>query len=401
MLWRGRKARRALCFFALLFIIAAIGRLSALGALESNVTIRALTSIYSGPLTDWYWNGAVEADLDFRAERNPVVRAHLQLETTLLSNGLTLTADGGASIPANALPGLCTGATAVGLVCIDVPRANIRLRVPLTEEYRLRFTVGRARLTWGAGGVLFNAGDLLFGAAATQVDHTQTTLRDETAILVAAFIPITDFTFIEAVFLPPLSELLNAPIETGTAGLRVHGKIADWRYEIGYLYDGTQTAHNIALNLQGNVGADLYLSVASALVHNADLAGELYERLQITLGANYTVNVGNDVALTFRLESLWRPAAAWREQDGAAVRYALLLYPEVGVLVSNTIQVFLRSFFSPLDLSAQLIGGVIWRPYTGLSLLFFPTVNLGEAEDTFHFEQNGGIRFTVGAEYSF
>lgn len=400
---RGRRRRTAL-FCALMIATPLMHGTppALLGALEVSATIRALLSAYSSPLSEWYANGSTEGTVDLRSERNPVVRAHLQLKTTLISSGLGFD---GTTIPSTALSLICSGKDAVGRLCFDVPRANIRLRIPITDDYRMRFTIGRARLTWGQG-QLFNAGDLIFGADSAQADYTQSTLRDETAVLLAAFIPITNFTFLETVALPPLAILTDAPLANGAAGVRLQGKIANWKYEVGYLYNGDAAAHNIALNLQGNLGADIYLSATSALVHNANLADELYKRLQITLGISYAANLGNDLGLNLRLESLWRPAAQWHEQDGGgngdtAVRYALLLYPEISLSIQGTIQVFIRSLLSPLDLSTQIIGGVSWQPYTGLSILFFPTVNIGEASDSFHPNQNGGLRFSIGAEYTF
>lgn len=393
----GSRWRQRALFFALLMAIPLVRNALPLGALDSSATIRTFLNLYSAPLSDWHINGTVEGLIDLRSERNRVVRAHLQLRTTLISSGLGV---GDTTIPSSVLPLICSGASAVGRLCLDVPRANIRIRIPITDDYRLRFTIGRARLTWGQG-QLFNGGDLIFGADSTQVDYTQNTLRDETAILLATFIPITNFTFIEAVALPPLTMLTNAPLTKGAAGLRLQGKIANWKYEVGYLYNGDAAAHNIALNLQGNLGADIYLSATSALVHNADLADEFYKRLQITLGVSYAANLGNGLGLNVRLESLWRPAATWQEESGEAVRYALLLYPEVSLSIQGTVQLFIRSLFSPLDLSAQIIGGVSWQPYTGLSLLFFPTINLGEKSDSFHTNQNGGLRLSFGAQYAF
>ena len=423
---------RALAMVTIAFVAGALSP-PALGALDSVVDIRALSNFYSAPLSEWHWNGTVESVLDLRSERNSVVRGQLQLETTLLTSGLGVDDMG---IPASALALACSGVSADGRLCFDVPRANIRVRIPISDDYRIRFTIGRARLTWGQGQV-FNAGDLLFGADPDQVDYTEVAIRDETAVLVASFIPLTDFSFIEVVGLPPLTTLTDAPIGEGAGGLRLQGKIADLKYEIGYLFDGGSAdgaagnaagntdspsdaagntdspsdaagntdgddpAHNIAISVQGNVGADFYLSATSALVHNVDVADELYQRLQITLGLNYIIDLTGDLNLSLRLESLWRPAGEWQEKDGATVRYALLLYPEVLLSISNAVQIFVRSIFSPIDLSAQLIGGVTWVPHSGLSLLFFPTINIGESSDTYHIDQTGGLRFTVGAQYTF
>jgi len=374
---------------AALFVIAL-----PLYGIDQTVTIRALTTFYSTPLTEWHWGALTEAVLDLRAERNPVVRAHLQIEATASSSGLPLSSD--------ALPLLCSGERAPGRLCLDIPRAYIRMRIPLTEDYRIRFTLGRARLTWGQG-QLFNAGDLLFGSSTNQVDYTQDTLRDETALLIASFIPITDRTFVEIVALPPLNVFTDVPIDQGAAGVRLKGNIVDLNYEVAYLYNGDRRAHNIALTLQGNLGIDMYLSTTSAVIHDvSDILDSFYKLLQITFGLYHVIDLGNGLSLSLRLESLVKPAAEWEEQNSSSVEYGLLLYPELSLSISNAIQVFLRTLFSPIDLSAQLITGVSWTPYSGLSLFLYPIFNIGEeTSDTFHFDQRGGIQFTLGAQYAF
>ena len=385
----SRRVSRLLCVFAWMVLVCT----PAAYTLEEQVTIRALSLFHSMPISTWHWGGFAEATLDLRAERNPVVRGQLQIESTLFTGGIPVNSD--------LLSLVCSGSNAAGQLCIDVPRANIRVRIPVSDSTRIRFTLGRARLTWGQGQV-FNAGDLLFGADPEQNNYTEDTIRDETALLFASFIPLTDFTFIEIVALPPVSILTDVPLEDGAAGLRLQGKAAQLKYEVGYLYNGDDSAHNIALSLQGNLGIDMYLSATTAVIHDSsDIVDELYRLLQITFGLYHAIDLENNLTLSLRLESLWRPSGVWQETDNADTRYALLLYPEVALSISNAVQLFLRALFSPIDLSAQFIGGVSWVPYSGLSLLFYPAISIGEMTDTYHIDQRGGLQFTVGAQYIF
>ena len=79
---------------------------------------------------------------------------------------------------------------------LNIHRAFIKTRFPLSEERFFNITAGKTRLTWGDG-ALFNAGDIIFGRSARNPDLTQSTIRDETAWMLVAFVPLDDFAFVE------------------------------------------------------------------------------------------------------------------------------------------------------------------------------------------------------------
>lgn len=365
-----------------------------LPALDEAVTIRFVNAIYSFPVDTWYWSGIGEAELDLQSDRNAVVRGQLQLKAFLFSSGYEIMPD--------LLPFLCSGANSAGQVCLDIPRANIRMRIKINDDTRIRLTFGRTRVTWGDG-QLFNAADLIFGAIGDNPDFTRTNLRDETALLTALFIPFTNFVFLEALLLPPLSFLPNAPIKSITSGGRLSAKIGGVKSEFSYLYVGDTNRHNFATSIQGNLGVDFYLSASSAVSgDNIDQAQFVFDNLAISLGMFHTFDLENNMNISLRVESLWRPALAWEEQVSNTEQYAVLLYPELIVSFSGgALQIYIRSVFSPIDLSAQIVSGITWVPYSGLSLFLFPAVFVGEESDTYHIDQQGGISITVGAQYTF
>ena len=122
--------------------------------------------------------GLSRGTVDFRSAGDQNVQSRLQLRLTLLEDA------GGVSSPA----------------FIEVPRANIRFRFPVTEEYTMRVTAGRDRLSWGLGS-LFNAADLIFGAdGRATADFTRSEdVRDETAWLFSLYFPIGALGFLETV----------------------------------------------------------------------------------------------------------------------------------------------------------------------------------------------------------
>ena len=364
-----------------------------------SVALEAIQSIYSNPLERWYWGAIGSATIDLRAPRTDTVRAHLQIKSVLSSTNV--------AAGMGALGFLCSDAAAVGSLCLDIPYANIRVRMVTEGGYAMRLNAGRARLTWGDG-IFYNAADTIFGATASNPDLTQQTVRGETTWLLSGYFPLGRFGFIEPVLLPPLSALTDAPLGHLGAGVRIQSKIGELKGEVSYLFRAEDGVHTPALSVQGNVGIDWYLSTSLNIEGTAtDAVQRLWESWQVSFGALHIIDIGGDSSLSMRLESLWNPGGEWGARgftaDGgvSGVAYGVFLYPEVVVSVSSAFQVYLRSIFSPIDLSALLITGVVWYPYTGLSFSFFPAVQVGEAHDTYYFGRRGGVSFTAGVSYRF
>ncbi len=352
--------------------------------------------------------------LDFRSPRGQPVQGHLQLRTTL----------GDAQAPA--------GMAMVRPALLEVPRASIRFRFPITDEYSVRVTSGRDRLTWGIGS-LFNAADLLFGADGTAAaDFTEIDdVRDETAWLSALYFPIGELSYLEAVALPPLVDMTISPVVEDPAegddvmsaapgaadagfdqtpplaqtsgGLRLHTQLAGITIEPSYLWDGSDEQHNLAVALQGGFGADFY--IAGRLALDADLpsgaARVFEERATLSAGVFRRFDVARDRRLTGRFETLMQPAGKWEDQNNPEAEYAILLYPELVFSPGRTLDLIARSVVSPIDESALITGGVSWNVFGGFRAQAFAGVEAGDKDSIFAWDRPGSVRVSTGFNYLF
>ncbi len=385
-----------------------------LAAIQQRVDLRLSASLYSDLPDELYFGILGDARLDVQSDRDRVVRGQLQIQTLFANNGFGGAAGTGGGVDSTAfLPFPCSGVEAGGFACFDVRRAFIRVRFELPNSQRMHLTLGRARVSWGEG-VLFNAGDLLFGTTAATVDFTEDTLRDESAMLLLAFIPFADFTFLETIVLPPVTVLTDAPAEDISAGLRLQSKLGPLKGEVSYLYRGGAQGgygggggqHRFAVNLQGNLGVDWYLSSSSGITTgSSDPERELLDELAITLGVTHIFDLPGDSSLSLRFEGLVRPGQTWSETAtaspplDAAPIYAVALYPEISYAVNSAVQIIGRSIINPIDLSAQITLGVNWLVNSGLSLFAFPGIAIGDDDDTFGLNDRGGLRLSTGMQF--
>ncbi len=358
--------------------------------------------------------GFARGQVDFLSPRGQPVQGRLQLRTTL---GEQLAVPGGPAIR----PAL-----------LEVPRANIRFRFPVTEEYNVRVTSGRDRLTWGVGS-LFNAADLLFGADGTAAaDFTEVDdVRDETAWLTSFYFPIGDLSYLETVALPPLADIAlftaadadeeddngtgasladsgtafdqAAPFSQTSSGLRLHTQLAGITVEPSYLWDGHGETHNLALALQGGLRADVYAAARLTLDEDmpSDAARVLEERSTLSTGIYYGFNVGPDRTLTGRFETLVQPGGDWENQNDREAEYGILLYPELVYSPGRTVDVIARSVVSPIDQSALITGGVSWNVFGGFRAQTFAGVEAGDDDAIFGWDRPGSVRVSTGFNYRF
>lgn len=342
-------------------IAAAIGlavATTATGQVQTTVSIDAMQSV---TLTedDATALGIGTGEVDFRSTDNPDVRSRLQLRASLVS-----------------IDGVSTNV-------LTVPRAEIRWRMYAADTYRMRFTVGRSRLSWGDG-VLFNAADTINGGAPNVLDLTASTLRDETQWLSAGYFPLGRFGFFEPVVLLPGLDLsaTSAPT-TGTAsttvpgtssvgtegpspawhtaaGARTQYKLGGIKLEAGYLYRGDVERHRPSLALQGNLFLDWYLAAALRLPDPPD------EETDISAGLLHSGTTRRGGTWSVRLEALYT-------QNGERGS----VFPELTWSPSQLFTVFLRSVVTPIETWALLdpdeiesvsTFGFQWTPTTGLTL---------------------------------
>lgn len=420
---RRRRLGATVPGLVLLFLLTGLSGVAQESEALRTVEVEALNTLSKGEdIDEWDLGGLGRADLDFRSQGSRWVRSRLNLRADIAERS-----DGTD-------------------VRVTIPRAFIRMRFPLGEEYLFRTTVGKSRVTWGDG-ALYNAGDLLFGAEGRRADLFATSaLRDETDWLVTAFFPLGQFSFVEPVVLVPESRiveggagvagdagrehssgaeaggdqlLLDAPsFDKSAVGGRVQWKLANVKMESGYLYRGALEASDLSLSLQGNLFFDLYGGVATTLGPNDDL----YEELRVTAGVLHQHRYGVGSLLSLRLEALVYPDGEWEElsdaqivsasaaSDGAAadgtaygrgVRYGVALFPEVSWSPSESVALFARVLLSPIDRSALWIAGSDWNIYEGLTLGAYLSVQSGEDLDTYGFNRPGGVALTSSVRYLF
>jgi hypothetical protein len=338
-----------------------------------------------------------------------------------------------------------TSIDGVSTSVLTVPRAEIRWRMYAGESYRMRFTVGRSRLSWGDG-VLYNAGDTINGAAPGSVDFTADTLRDETQWIAAGYFPLGRFAFFEPVVLVPGFDLdqtytdtnddastdddasadddtsaddarasTNEPSSSGAispfgtassvgtadpawhtgAGGRVQFKLAEIKTELGYLYRGEEEIHQPSISLQGNLFLDWYLGASLRLPDPPD------EAMFVSGGLLYNGNHRRLGAWSVRTEALW-------DQSDEA----LAIFPEITWSPSQLFTLFLRSQTEPIEdatwndpdetVSVHTLG-FSWLPTTGLTLSLYgsvATVRDRSVDDASGTTEPTGT-FTAAVRYTF
>lgn len=372
---RVRRRAPGIPVLALLALLALAG-----GALSAESSTSVELSLFTAlaRLEDelWGFSGIGRADVSFTAEGSRDVRAELELSGTTMSS--------------------VAGLDAV----LTMPRAYVKARFPA-----FRLTVGRTRLSWGEG-AFFNAGDLLFGSSGTEVDLMAQVLRDETAWLASAYVPLGTWSYIETVVLPQEPGLAaETPLfGSASAGARLETKIAQIRTQTGYLYRGLTETHSAFLSLQGNLGVDWYAAAGLSVPGSDPDADAALDSLAVSWGLLHIENLSAGGSLSLRLEGLVKPRGIWEESDAAqdpAPQYGLVLFPEVSWSPSQFLSFQLRSVVSPIDLSALVSAGGYWKPYDGFSVLGFLSIQAGESDDTFTPGRTGGISFVTGVRYAF
>lgn len=400
---------------ALLALLIGVDATAQESETQRTVEVEVINALSRGEeLDDWDLGGLGRAELDFQSRGSRWVRSRLTVRADIAD-----TAD----------------RTDLRLT---IPRAFVRTRFPLGERYLFRTTFGKSRVTWGDG-ALYNAGDLVFGAEGRRADLFSTAaIRDETDWLVTAFFPLGQFSFIEPVVLVPETQvvegsdpaggdpaeggagtagddqiLLDAPSFDKTAlGGRIQWKLANTKMETGYIFRGAEEKQELSLSIQGNLLVDLYGGVATSLGPEYDA----YEELRFTAGALHQLRYGVGSMISFRLEGLIYPNGEWEElseeeilsqatvaagQSEQPPRYAFSLFPEISWTPSESVALFGRVLFSPIDRSALWIAGSEWNMHEGLTLGAYLSVQSGEDLDTHGFDRSGGAALTTSVRYLF
>ncbi len=289
---------------------------------------------------------------------------------------------------------------------IILQKAYIKAKFP-----NFRLNLGKTRLGWGDGFV-FNSGDVIFGSTSPYVNLTGSEIRTDTTWLTSINYPLGRFSFIEGLVVAPETNASGlGKIQNSGAGFRLYTKAGGIKIETGYYFDGadktsyditytntTETLNIIALHrpyisLQGNIGPDWYInsSVAVPAYNSGIVESIVKDTFSISMGLFHMMEVGYNNSLSFRLESVVLPYLNWKEDQGVAGSYAILVYPEIAFGIGSTVSLSLRSIVSPVDLSAQITSGLSWNVFEGFNLLAFTTVNAGDGNDTFSWDKSTWI----------
>jgi hypothetical protein len=317
-------------------------------------------------------------------------------------------------------------------VLLDVTKAWVKAQLAA-----VRFTAGKTRLSWGDG-YMYNAGDVIFGGK--NADLSAEELRDNNTALVALYLPFGDFSFIETAVFPPdlpvlayqqyaqlkaanpanpfLKEPELAGPDKSSLGGRIYTKIGGVKAEAGYLYDGSTAAHKPYVSAQGHALADLHLSSSIALPVSGPLKAETAESWQITGGFLYQLPLSSNGenpssgSLDFRLEASVMPYGSWEARvltpepvnplsgTGTAPAYALSVFPQIS-WKSDTVFAYVRSIWSPIDLSAVAGAGLHWGPLQGFKILSGFNVQTGEKGDAYYSGGSCGWQLLLGTRFTF
>ncbi|MCK5197910.1 MAG: hypothetical protein KAR21_06145, partial [Spirochaetales bacterium] len=275
-----------------------------------------------------------------------------------------------------------------GDIDLSVPRAYVKFRFP-----KIRSVIGKAPFSWGEG-LIFNAGDVIFGDTALSTNLMQTEFLDSDAWLTTIYYSLGNFSYIEAIVLPPedilddSNNVING-FNKSMGGGRLVTRLGNTKLESGYIYDGRVYAHKPYLTLQGNLYLDWHLSASVSLPDGYALTDSIEDNLVITAGIYSLASIGYDGILNYRLEAMIKPFEKWEEYSagsGQSEVYGIYLYPELAYSVGSGMALILRSFISPVDMSAAVIPGFSWNVFQGFNLLGFATFGIGDPGDTYAWE---------------
>jgi hypothetical protein len=371
---RGAGRLTAALVFAAVCTAGLAAPTGASAEIKTTVELEALTGFSMIDAVTPVATGSGRADVGFESTGNRNVRAEVKLTAFV-------------------------GETAY----FDVTRAYIKTRFP-----GFRLTLGKSTVSWGEG-FAFNAGDVIFPDIDITGSFTSQTLRDRAAWMALGYIPLGRFSFVEAILLPPEVDILRLvsgdptytlpPLWEGSVGGRIYLTPGNLRVEAGYLLRGAEETHNPYVSLQWNLFFDMHLSSTVAIHHFTPTGQDILESWDITAGLSRIESFRGGGSLTVRLEALVQPGQNWWEQPTADAEYGLLLYPEVNWGITETVSTFVRSVFSPLDLSAFTTLGASWNVYQGLDVIGYFSFQLGEASDLYGWSKPGWLAFSAGLRY--
>ena len=281
---------------------------------------------------------------------------------------------------------------------ITIDRAYVLVRFD-----KLRLTVGKTRVGWGEGAA-FNAADLVMGSTDVTINLSSSELRDETLWLAGLYLSLDRFTFLEALFLPPLPDPINDRVAFGARFLTEVDDL-NLKLEGGYFYRAKEDLHQIYVSFQGGQGLNWHLS--SSLGMNTEsfqgTADDFFKNLQISGGLYFLESIDRVLRLGMRAEVIFQYGKNFTEQNDILLSlpatYGVYGYLETSLSIEQSTNFFLRSIISPVDVSAILIIGGNFTIYQGLSFYSDASVQFGDQNDTFANNRLGGYTLGLGLRF--
>lgn len=185
-------------------------------------------------------------------------------------------------------------------------RAYAKARFPwVVEDTTLRITAGKSPLSWGKG-FLFNAADPVFGAVPAVASLSAGDYRTATDWMETVYLPLGGFSFVEAVYLPPVNSRHNR------AGSRLV-LAPSWRFaqsfEVSYLFE-EGPVHTASLAADGSLWADWYAACSGTWKTGLSGSGNALPDTDWTLSAGAFRLFGpfRGVSVSARAEALLYPA---------------------------------------------------------------------------------------------
>jgi hypothetical protein len=329
------------------------------------------------------FTGSTEGRLTFQAEASREVKGLVELDATVT-------------------PGSLVDAV------FEVPRAYLKARFPA-----FRLTVGKTRLSWGAGFV-FDAGDVIFGGMSPQLDLTQADPRDRTAWLASVYVPLGDFSFVEAVSLPLMPPVPGEtpgtgspvyPFETLNAGGRAVAGLRGITLEAGYLYSGSRKNHMPYVSIQTSLYFDLYASAGITIPETASAWDDVRDSLRVSCGLVRVFDLDALGSLSLRAEAALVPDGEWAEASGGLVTgspgYGAIVYADLSYAPTDAFTVSARGILSPIDASGLVFLGFSWQAFQGFTLGIDGLAMFGDGDDMYGWERDAGLAFLATMRYRF
>lgn len=239
---------------------------------------------------------------------------------------------------------------------LTLDRAYIKTRFPwIVEDTSLRFTAGKAPLSWGKGFV-FNSGDPVFGATPPMTTISNSSYRNAADLMGVLYLPLSGFSFAEFLYLPAIEKKANR------AGGRIYvtpNLALLQSVEAGYLFtEGAE--YNFYSALDGSLFFDYYAS-ASASASAAAFQKE-NRVLSVSFGLFRIFRFIPDIPVSLRAEGLVYP-----EHDRQ------LWYQSIQASLTDSLSLSLQGLFatgkSDFTTGSGLCGIVCsWSPLKGFTL---------------------------------